>query len=473
MATYKPTIGLEIHAELNTASKMFCSCKNDPEESKANVNVCPVCLSHPGTLPVINREAIEKVLKVGCALGATLATRTRFDRKNYFYPDLPKGYQISQFPYPLVSGGTLAGVQITRVHLEEDTARSSHEGSGSGVDFNRAGTPLMELVTEPVVRSAQEAGHFARELQLLLRYLGISDANMEKGQMRVEANISISDTERFGTKVEVKNLNSFRSAERAIAYEIERQTRVLEAGEKVVQETRGWDENKQSTFSQREKESAHDYRYFPEPDLPEMNISEVSSWAEKALQEAMPELPEQRRARYLALGVKAEDADMFVRNRVFGDFFDAVVRHVGGRTELIILAVNYVASDMAGLLEHGQPTVPWLAEEANAARFTGLVALISEGKLSSRGAKEVLVHMLVSAEDPAQLAATHNLLQNNDDSAAVALAQAVIDEQEAAAKEYKAGKAASLQFLIGQGMRKSKGSSNPEKLKQAFEKLLA
>ena len=472
MAIYTPTIGLEIHAELNTASKMFCSCKNDPEETKANVNVCPVCLSHPGTLPVINKNAVEKVLKVGCALKGVLGTRTRFDRKNYFYPDLPKGYQISQFPYPLVSGGTLAGVQITRVHLEEDTARSTHEGAGSGVDFNRAGTPLMELVTEPVIRSAQEAGKFARELQLLLRYLGISDANMEKGQMRVEANISVSDTERFGTKVEVKNLNSFRAAERAIAYEIGRQTRALEAGERVVQETRGWDENKQSTFSQREKESAHDYRYFPEPDLPEMNISEMSIWAEKTLQEGAPELPEQRRVRYLGLGVKVEDADMFVRDRLFGDFFDAVLQHLSGRNELVLLAVNYVASDMAGLLEHGQLTVSWLAEKANAERFAGLVGLIGEGTLSSRGAKEVLMHMLASAEDPAQLAATHNLLQNNDDSAAMVLAQIVIDEQEVAAKEYRAGKAASLQFLIGQGMRKSKGSSNPEKLKLAFEKLL-
>ena len=241
---YKPTIGLEIHAELKTKTKMFCACKNDTDEKRPNVNICPVCMGHPGTLPVINKEAVKSVLKVGLAVGGKLADFTEFDRKNYFYPDIPKGYQISQYKHPLVSGGELLGVKITRIHLEEDTARSSHEtkDESSLVDFNRAGVPLMELVTEPVMHSAEEVVKFGQELQLLLQYLGVAEANMEKGEMRLEANISLSKDQSLGTKVEIKNLNSFRSAERAIEYEIKRQTEILEGGEKIVQETRGWDD---------------------------------------------------------------------------------------------------------------------------------------------------------------------------------------------------------------------------------------
>ncbi|KKT30843.1 MAG: Aspartyl/glutamyl-tRNA(Asn/Gln) amidotransferase subunit B, partial [Candidatus Nomurabacteria bacterium GW2011_GWD1_44_10] len=299
MNEYKLTVGLEVHAELKTKTKMFCNSANDPFNAEPNVNICPVCMAHPGTLPVINKQAVHHVLRVGTALGSDLADFTEFDRKNYFYPDIPKGYQISQYKYPLVSNGMLNGIAIERVHLEEDTASSSHEGSeGSLVDYNRAGVPLMELVTKPVIHTAEEAGAFARELQLLLRTLGVSDANMEKGEMRVEANISISKTDKLGTKVEVKNLNSFRSVERAIAYEVERMTKILDGGPgEIVQETRGWDEGGQKTFSQRKKESAHDYRYFPDPDLPKLKISEIPEFSNKNLQATMPELPWERRAR--------------------------------------------------------------------------------------------------------------------------------------------------------------------------------
>jgi aspartyl-tRNA(Asn)/glutamyl-tRNA(Gln) amidotransferase subunit B len=256
---------------------MFCDSKNDPDEKRPNVNVCPVCMGHPGTLPVINKEAVRHVLKVGLALHGELADFTEFDRKNYFYPDIPKGYQISQYKYPLVSGGELKGVKITRVHLEEDTGKNTHEIENySLVDYNRAGVPLMELVTEPVIHSAEEAVAFAKELQLTLQYLGVAEANMEKGEMRVEANISVSsDKEKFGTKVEVKNLNSFKAVEKAIRYELDRHIEVLENGEKIIQETRGWDEKKETTFSQRQKEESHDYRYFPDPDLPKLYISEI------------------------------------------------------------------------------------------------------------------------------------------------------------------------------------------------------
>jgi aspartyl-tRNA(Asn)/glutamyl-tRNA(Gln) amidotransferase subunit B len=276
MSEYRATIGLEIHAELNTHAKMFCSCKNDPDEDRPNTNICPVCTAQPGTLPVVNMQAVEHVLRVGKAVGAQLADFTEWDRKNYFYPDIPKGYQITQYKYPLVSGGSLAGVALTRIHLEEDTGSSRHDmGDFSVVDYNRAGVPLMELVTEPVIHDAETAMRFGKELQLLLRTLGASEANMEKGQMRVEVNISISKTDAFGTKVEVKNINSFSAAGAAIAYEMARQEAALESGEKIVQETRGWDENTGKTFSQRKKESANDYRYFPDPDITKLVCNEV------------------------------------------------------------------------------------------------------------------------------------------------------------------------------------------------------
>jgi aspartyl-tRNA(Asn)/glutamyl-tRNA(Gln) amidotransferase subunit B len=286
---YYTTIGLEIHAELNTNSKMFCGCINNPDEKTPNINICPVCMAHPGTLPVINKKAVENVIKVGLAIKANIADFTEFDRKNYFYPDIPKSYQISQYKFPIVSGGNLNGVDITRIHLEEDTATSKHDkGDYSLVDFNRAGVPLMELVTEPVIHGAKQAGDFGRELQLLLKYLGVSNANMEKGEMRVELNISISDDlHKLGTKVEVKNINSFRAMERAAEYEIKRMSKLLDEGkgEEIVQETRGWDENKQITFSQRRKENANDYRYFPDPDLPIIiRVSPDATFAVKGAQ---------------------------------------------------------------------------------------------------------------------------------------------------------------------------------------------
>ncbi|HSE34934.1 MAG TPA: Asp-tRNA(Asn)/Glu-tRNA(Gln) amidotransferase subunit GatB, partial [Candidatus Paceibacterota bacterium] len=271
MEGYTATIGLEIHAELKTLTKMFCRCKNDPDEERPNWNICPVCTAQPGTLPVINKEALRHMIRIGHAVSGTIADFTEFDRKNYFYPDIPKGYQITQYKYPIVSGGSIRGVDLTRIHLEEDTGSSRHDrGAYTLVDYNRAGVPLMELVTEPVIHDADTAVRFAKELQLLLRTLGASEANMEKGQMRVEANISISKTKEFGTKVEVKNLNSFKSVHDAIRFELKRHAEVLARGEKIIQETRGWDENAGKTFAQRRKENANDYRYFPEPDLPKL-----------------------------------------------------------------------------------------------------------------------------------------------------------------------------------------------------------
>jgi aspartyl-tRNA(Asn)/glutamyl-tRNA(Gln) amidotransferase subunit B len=314
--TYFTTIGLEIHAELNTASKMFCGCKNDPEEKTPNTNICPVCTAQPGSLPVINKKAVESVVRVGLAIGANISEEfSEFDRKNYFYPDIPKAYQISQYKYPIVAGGELAGVKLTRIHLEEDTATSDHaQGDYSLVDFNRAGVPLMELVTEPVIHDITTIGTFAQEFQLLLRYLNASEANMDKGQMRVEVNISVStEAGKFGVPVEVKNINSFRSAERAALYEQKRMIELIEAGKvhEIVKETRGWDENKQKTVSQRRKEYAEDYRYFPDPDLPKLVLKELFDIPE--LRKNLPELPEQKRLRYeTAYGIKPDDVEIFV-----------------------------------------------------------------------------------------------------------------------------------------------------------------
>ena len=460
MSDYRPTIGLEVHAELNTKTKMFCNSKNAPESSEPNTQVCPVCLAHPGTLPTINKEAVSHVLRVGTALGATLARYSEFDRKSYFYPDIPKSYQISQYAYPLVSGGSLSGVEITRVHLEEDTARSSHTSMGSLVDFNRAGVPLMELVTEPVIPDAKTAGAFARELQLLLRTLGVSHANLEKGEMRVEANISVSKTaESSLAYVEVKNLNSFRSVERAIEYEIKRQIDVLENGGVIVKETRGWNENKQSTFSQRAKEGSTDYRYFPEPDLPKIQLLDMSEWSSQKLSEALPELPWERRDRYQKLGIKKEDAETVVSDVDRSAYFDELVEALGGREKDVLLAVNYLVNDIGELTP---PPVAFFAE---------LVDLLSAEKISSRGAKNILKNRTEN-ESPLESATRQGLLQESDPEALKALVEAVLSEHPGVVEEYKAGKESALQFLVGASMKASKGAGNPGVIRDTLLALL-
>jgi aspartyl-tRNA(Asn)/glutamyl-tRNA(Gln) amidotransferase subunit B len=466
MSDYLPTIGLEIHAELKTQTKMFCDSKNDPDEKQPNWNVCPVCMAHPGTLPTINREAVKHVLKVGVAVGGRLADYTEFDRKNYFYPDIPKGYQISQYAYPLVTGGELNGVKLTRIHLEEDTARSIHEGDHSLIDFNRAGVPLLELVTEPVIHSAKEAGDFARELQLLLRYLGVSDADMEKGHLRVEVNISVGKDGTLGTKTEIKNINSFRAAEKAIEYERKRQTAALEAGEEIVQETRGWDDAKGETFSQRKKESSHDYRYFPEPDLPKLKISEIPEFSKDALKKELPELPWERRARYTVLGLKDEDANMFVSDAVFGDFFEKVVAELGNDTKKIALATNYIAADLAGLLAGNEITL-------NPKEFAQLIKMLSDGTLSSRAGKDILAIMVEKGGSPKDIAEKEGLLQQSDEGALSKVVEQVIAENPKVVEEYKGGKETALQFLIGQGMKLSRGAGNPKVLAELFKKHLS
>ena len=481
---YQPVIGLEIHVELKTESKMFCSCKNNPEQRHPNVDVCPVCMGHPGTLPVINEEAVRRVIKTGLALSCKVPEHSKFDRKNYFYPDLPKGYQISQYDMPFCKKGFLKigdrKIKIRRVHLEEDTGKLLHPGNTdySLVDFNRAGIPLMELVTEPDIASAQEAKKFAQELQLILRYLRVSDANMEKGQLRVEVNISLSPanakSDSLGTKVEIKNLNSFKAVERAINYEIRRQGEVLDKGKKVIQETRGWNEFKEITVSQRKKEEAHDYRYFPEPDLPSLSFTKEKVDEIKA---EIPELPLARRERLVReYKLNKESVEFFVQNKELGEYFEKVVSEFESRISreklygLIRLATNYLVTDLQGLLKGGRVSGDnFLITPENFAEF---ISLIRDGKISSKIAKTVLNIMFEKGSDPSQIIEEKGLSQITDGVVITDTASEVISENPKAVSDFKKGKKNSLQFLIGQMMAKTKGRLNPEEARKILEKKL-
>ncbi len=475
---YIPTIGLEIHAELNTQSKMFCSCKNDPLEKQPNVNICPVCTGHPGTLPVANEDAIKKVIQMGLALECEIAERSKFDRKNYFYPDLPKGYQISQYDMPLCGKGHLLiqgrDIHITRIHMEEDTGRLLHGGGDySLVDFNRAGIPLMELVTEPDITSATEARGFAQEFQLILKYLGISDADMEKGEMRVEANISIREeaTEKLGTKVEVKNLNSFSSLEKAILFETERQTKLLEEGGKVVQETRGWNDATEETVSQREKEEAHDYRYFPEPDIPPMRFSqdEISM-----IRGRIPELPQQKRQRFQTqYGLSSQEIEIFVAKKDLAGYFEQVVSELGEGDTLASqkktqLTANYLLSDLLALLKNGS----FEELKITAEDFAELISLIERGDISSAIAKKVLSEMFRTGSDPDHVIQDLGLSLVSDEAEIERIAKEVIAKNPKAVEDFKKGKEVSLQFLFGQMMAQTKGTVSPDLAQSILRKLL-
>jgi aspartyl-tRNA(Asn)/glutamyl-tRNA(Gln) amidotransferase subunit B len=495
MSYFIPTIGLEIHAELKTATKMFCGCANNPDEHHPNINVCPVCLGHPGVLPTINREAVRKVIAVGLALNGSLpAGVSKFDRKNYFYPDLPKGYQISQYDQPLIVGGSLKGVRLRRIHLEEDTARLLHQLPGASgkdpdssyIDFNRSGIPLMELVTEPDITSAEQALEFAKELQLILRYLGASDADMEKGQMRVEANISVAEHGgKLGTKVEVKNLNSFRAVKDAIAYEIERQAKILEGGGTIIQETRGWDE-RGVTVSQRIKEEAHDYRYMPEPDLPPIRIvngraspifgglpkkDEIDEINVEEIKATIPELPEAKRVRFASeFNLPAEQIELLVEDADFASYFEqsvselnAVAEKGGDGTQLL---VNYLLSDLRGLIQKTAVSSDELSKKIPPVNFAHLVSLITADKISSRTAKDMLVRMFESGLDPHQILEADNLGQITDEDELMKVVDKVIISLPKAVRDYRQGKMNAIEALVGRAMSELKGRGNPELLRK-------
>ncbi|MDO8561095.1 MAG: Asp-tRNA(Asn)/Glu-tRNA(Gln) amidotransferase subunit GatB [bacterium] len=499
---YETVIGLEIHSELKTRTKMFCDSLNDPNEKHPNINICPVCMGHPGTLPVANREAIESVIKVGLALNGSIPPYSQFDRKNYFYPDLPKGYQISQYQHPLVRGGfleitkkdgTVKKIRITRIHLEEDAGRLIHdEKKGTSlVDFNRAGIPLMELVTEPDLRDAEEARLFAEEFRAILRFLGASDADMEKGQMRIEANVSIrlKGSEKFGTKVEVKNINSFRFVGDAIAYEIERQKKVLNGGENVVQETRGWDEKKNVTVSQRLKEEAHDYRYFPEPDLPPLNITQelVDTLAVR-----VPELPQKKLERFQKeYGMGQEAARMIAYDKDMAAYFEQAASEVVSwcadsadaktlkgepraiacnQFELLKTLSNYMTTSLQALIAEASASISEiLITPENLAELVTYVAL---GKLSQPAAKEVLKIMFQTGADPSVVADEKNLWQVSDTGELDGIVSKVIAGNEKTVAEIKAGKTEAVQFIVGQVMKESKGNANPGVVQELIKKHL-
>jgi aspartyl-tRNA(Asn)/glutamyl-tRNA(Gln) amidotransferase subunit B len=446
---------------------MFCDSLNDPTETRPNVNVCPVCLGHPGTLPTINKKAVEHVIRVGLALGGNIAERTKFDRKNYFYPDLPKGYQISQYDQPLVSGGKLHKVRLTRIHLEEDAGRLLHggdtfaKGGSTLVDYNRASVPLMELVTEPDIRSADEAVAFAKELQLILRTLGVSDADMEKGLMRIEANVSLD----MGTKTELKNINSFRAVHDAVEYELKRQAEVLAKGEKVVQETRGWDEVRRVTVSQRSKEEAHDYRYFPDPDLPPFD---TSVFEVERLRAEMPELPALKRERLVKeYGVTVEQADSLVHEPELGNYFEAAVSELQALDASAPVATlyNYLSSDLKGLLNEFNKALPGALPPEHLAH---LVSLVSGKKLTSRQAKDLLRMMVETGLDPETIMRQEDMGTSADAGAIEAIVQDVIAQNDKAVADYRKGKEASLQFLVGKAMAALKGKADPETLRAMF-----
>jgi len=483
---YNPTIGLEIHVQMNTASKMFCRCMNDPYAEEANLHVCPVCLGHPGTLPVANESAISKVLLAGKALNCSLASVSKFDRKNYFYPDLPKGYQISQYDQPLCFDGFIdiegKKIRIKRIHMEEDTARLIHHKDHSLVDFNRSGVPLMELVTEPDISSGREARIFAEELRLIFRYLGISDANMERGQMRVEVNISISDSEDMGTKVEIKNLNSFQSVERSVAYEINRHEELIKKGELVLQETRGWDEVKQATFSQREKEEAHDYRYFPEPDIPPLFLSNPPFEKEKI--SIGVELPANKRKRLQEeYYLDEKEAEIFVCDRELSFYFEKAASEAinwvkeseekeaveeESKKKVTRLVVSYMISDLLGLLEGESIDKTQVTPE----NFGELITLVYKKEISSKIAKNVLKDMHVSGGDPSQIIEEKGMSQIDDGEEIESVIKQVIEENPGAVEDYTKGKEKAVQFLIGQVMAKTKGRAAPDKVKSVIGSLI-
>ena len=483
---YETIIGIEVHAQLRTASKMFCACPTPTLEDEPNTRVCPVCLGLPGSLPVINRRAVELVMLTGLALECHVETEAvRFERKNYFYPDLPKGYQISQYALPLCADGRLVVpvpsekdevvVGITRAHLEEDTARMQHGGRGhSLVDFNRAGVPLMEIVTEPDIRSPAQARAYGETLRDILRYIGASNADMEAGSMRIEGNISLRPvgTERFGTKVEVKNLNSFRSLERAMEYEIERQTDALERGEALVQETRGWDEANGRTISQRSKEEANDYRYFPEPDLPPLRPS--VDWV-AALRASLPELPAARRVRYAEeLGLSPYDAGVLTGDVALAAYFDAVVAAGASLGVTPKAAVNWVTGEFSRLLnQHAAEGLRADAVALKPAQLAELVAEVEAGRVSATNAKAVLARTFASGESPAEVIAAEGLGQVNDAGLIADAVASVIAEHPAQVGEYRAGKQQIYGFLVGQVMKRTAGRADARLVNEELRRQLA
>jgi aspartyl-tRNA(Asn)/glutamyl-tRNA(Gln) amidotransferase subunit B len=467
---YEAVIGLECHVQLATESKMFCGCPTDYAGSPPNTHVCPICLGMPGVLPVINRKAVEYTLLTGLALDAEIPAATKFDRKNYPYPDLVKGYQISQYDLPLVKGGfveitvgeTTRKVHLERVHLEEDTGKLTHVAGGSLIDFNRSGVPLMEMVSQPDLHTPAEARAYLIKLRAILRTLGVSDADMEKGQLRCDVNVSLRPfgQTQLGTKVEVKNLNSFRAVQRALDYEIARQTEMLDRGERVSQETRGWIEERGVTVTQRSKEEAHDYRYFPEPDLPPLFVERP--WLD-ALRARLPELPDARRTRYMAaFGLGAYDAEALSTDLTAAQLFEATVLAGADAKK----AANWIQNDVSRLQSDGN------GHALEPQHLADLIRLVDDGVIGISAARQVLPQVDSTGKPPRGLIEELGLAQVSDSSELEAAVSGVIQSNPAAVADYKSGKASAINFLKGQVMKQTRGKANPGVAESLLRKLL-
>lgn len=484
---YEAIIGLETHCQLNTKSKIFCPCPTN-FDSPPNTNVCPVCLGYPGVLPVLNQEVLASAVKLGLAIDGKITPHSKFDRKQYFYPDLPKNYQISQYDLPIVEQGQLEIeivdkktkevsrkiIGITRLHMEEDAGKLVHAGSErlsgsthSLVDFNRTGVPLLEIVSEPDLRTGAEAAEYAQELRRLVRYLGISDGNMQEGSLRCDVNISVrkKGAKKFGTKVEIKNMNSFSAIQKAIEYEIDRQIEAIENGELIVQETRLWEEASQRTISMRKKEGSSDYRYFPEPDLPPLEVSpeQLKAWAEE-----LPELPARKRRRYEEeFGLSAYDARVLTDDRTVAEYFETAVI-AGANAKLV---ANWISQDIAAYLNNNKLTITEIALQAS--DLAELVKLIETGTISGKIAKEILPELLTQGGSPKALVEKKGLIQISDTSAIEKLIEEIIAAHPSELEKFRAGKTNLKGFFVGQVMKKSGGKADPKLTSQILDQKLS
>lgn len=499
---YQAIIGLEIHLRPKTKSKMFCACANGSDDLPPNTNICPICLGHPGTLPVVNRTAVELGAKMALALNCQIPEQSKFDRKSYFYPDLPKNYQISMYDRPVGVGGwleievngTSRKIGLTRLHLEEDAAKLIHVSDGSLVDFNRAGAPLMEIVTEPDIRTSPEAKAFMQELRLLARYLEVSEADMEKGQMRCDANISLRPLEEIDDlkmypKTEIKNLNSFKAVERALEHEISRQTELWEQGAPPkIQSTRGWDDAKQETFEQRTKEEAHDYRYFPEPDIPPLKFGAgVGEFDVAKISASIPETPSAKRARFISeYGFTASDAKILIEDKqvatytenVLSELFNWLVSIEGSKTkaektwssqkkDFAKLTSGWLSSKLFKLLNASQQSISEI--KITPENFAELLGLIYQNKISSSAGQTVLETMFNTGADPSHVIQEKGLVQENDQAKLETMVKTVISQNPGPAADYRSGKQNAIQFLAGLVMKETKGKANPQIVQQLLK----
>jgi aspartyl-tRNA(Asn)/glutamyl-tRNA(Gln) amidotransferase subunit B len=479
LAKYEPVIGLEVHVQLLTKTKIFCGCSTrfgDPP----NTNVCPVCLGLPGTLPVLNKRAVEMAMRASLALNCTVHDHSRFARKNYFYPDLPKGYQISQYELPLATGGWLdievAGatkrIGITRLHLEEDAAKNLHEGFSQSatkayIDYNRCGTPLVEIVSEPDIRSSEEAHAYLTALRQIMLYTGVSDCNMEEGSLRCDANVSVRPrgSQEFGTKVEVKNLNSFRFLQKALDYEIERHISVLESGGRLSQETRLWNQAEGHTVSMRSKEKAHDYRYFPEPDLLPVHVS--PAWRDEVLR-SLPELPEAKRARFVtSYGITPYDAEVLTGTQVLADYFEAVVK-AGAPGKA---AANWMQTELLRRLHDSGKEIG--ASPVSAQSLAELVSLVESEKITAAVGKKVFATMFESGRSAADIIAAEGLGAQVSESGIEQVAREILAKNLDNVAKYKSGSEGVFKFFVGQVMRATRGQANPQAVNDILRKLLS